>query len=771
MKAFLSPAATALRWLSLIPIFTCPACLEFGGDPGDPKNLKPGLEGTWQVWEQESESLSGYYFPDTMRFQNGIFESGTTRLKYAISTEGDAILLIDRDDDLIITYNCELKEDMLTIENWGRVEVYLRKGSPPPQFQVQEVSFSGNHAVYADGYPEVTGFAPGGAYQAPHWTGEPAGTETLPRRFPVHYTRGQDLQIGEVVFQALQSRSIPDAWSDRIQVRGITSQGIVLEGTGKLNRKQKSIVAKGLKGDFPLADTVLYLPSFSIRWEISVNGRQYPVYRSAGTTENPLFATLDHPVAGRTQESALYLACQTASGTSHPSTTVSAIWNQFSLRNVRAKPKDGFGQEDLRPLIFWDRTSPCCDSGSTGRPNAITVEQLLGPDFTEPNPVNGEPEGSGQCTSWVQLWQECLNAHGETSGNSVRIQPQDQSTYRGFLVKAWQFPKEGMGNLCVNVQPEMSSYAQGQNNAAPVSTFTFHQVYWYDNHFWDPSYGSKTAGSGLMPRLGAEVDYENQNVDGLLREIRTFCTGVVVDQIPTATLISQSLSFVDESSPYPPGNDRNHPIEASDSLENLSTLGLPAADSPTGFRYPLDLEPHAILEVGDSTVFCGSLPQGLRGWACWLAVSPQGTKPERGRWIGPGVDPILVPFQDGYLCVRKRLPAWAAKDRPDKLLFSFSRDLQAWIEMPHWNLAAPVGSWDLIHLPDGTYLAAQYQDEAEISLLRLTESGSWLKIARLPAPKAVRDLLIQKESTPERLELSFQTGTGPRTSLMISLGY
>lgn len=95
-------------------------------------DLAEALEGTWRESEDESSSL----FPSKLVFQRtdptaGILFGFSEPCVWAISTNCDAILVLDSDEELLLTWGASLVNGWLELENWGQAHLYWKESAPP----------------------------------------------------------------------------------------------------------------------------------------------------------------------------------------------------------------------------------------------------------------------------------------------------------------------------------------------------------------------------------------------------------------------------------------------------------------------------------------------------------------------------------------------------------------------------------------------------------------------------------------------------------------
>ncbi len=331
-----------------------------------------------------------------------------------------------------------------------------------------------------------------GVYAAPHWKDNSVppndnNDDVGDHNFPVLYPRNKRMHVS-AVFQV----EPPDALGTSAEVRGVASASgatYVFQATGSLSGG--TLAVTDVPADRLLADRLDYFDPLTIQWTITGGGAP-PLICDVPITKHRIYVTLGPGIAGTTlHETIVHLGCTNAGGLSQQDAAIAAIWNEFTDRDVRRKPKDGLNVVDGAQLSYYGDWS-CINT---------TTAALL-------------EKGDGQCGAWAKFFIDILGAQGIDHTNEyivfyhVSLGP--LSPY-GFAVKNWTFA-QGAGisgdpqypYLNVPNSPFITSqynwrFAQvndvpgmaGQATTNPASLFNNHQVVRFGTPpvYYDPSYG------------------------------------------------------------------------------------------------------------------------------------------------------------------------------------------------------------------------------------------------------------------------------------------
>lgn len=103
-------------------VLTFTACSDIGSSI-----VNDRLAGTWQATEPWPSRFDERFTLIPTHPGGGIYRKPWgTELNYGLSLEGDALLLTDGADNLLKTYNFTLDGSTLTLENWGKEQIYQR---------------------------------------------------------------------------------------------------------------------------------------------------------------------------------------------------------------------------------------------------------------------------------------------------------------------------------------------------------------------------------------------------------------------------------------------------------------------------------------------------------------------------------------------------------------------------------------------------------------------------------------------------------------------
>lgn len=284
----------------------------------------------------------------------------------------------------------------------------------------------------------------------------------------------------------------------KVSLRGtLKNKGVALnitvEGTGKLDEKDKHVWLEGAEAGGEFEDKVNCYDPLEIEWTYSFDGQ---AWNPAGTCKNLVYLTFGKPEINLLFETVMEYGSRSAKGADKKETVRDRIWEEFSVYD--ATRKDG---KALGYYRNWNTTS------------ANTLQLLATLD--------------GQCTSWADFLNKCLDAQGLGMGIVRKIVPTESGKF--FLVKNWKFPaklpfdgvstypkppKFGMvypdedgenqrylwSSEVVSDQPGIP----GQNSANPTSLFNNHVVVKIGAEYYDPSYG--VIHKGLMEIQDGALD-------------------------------------------------------------------------------------------------------------------------------------------------------------------------------------------------------------------------------------------------------------------------
>jgi hypothetical protein len=379
---------------------------------------------------------------------------------------------------------------------------------------IRSVTFSGGHTVYRDPELDPTGaIAPDEAYSSEHWLdtnldgdAEDAGEHS----WPYAYTRGTTLKVsarfvldtawgGGPIYVMATGPADPatgfqiHVGPKAVRVDPTNPNELVLDET-------ESPVA------FPnVVQAYVGANLFRLdRQATSDSQRANSTWTKAGTTQNPLYLTFADPTLKpgvNLYPTLLHLGSKNANGKTNESDVISAIWSDFTDREV--------GRMDGTQLRYW--------AGRTA--TAVNTRELLA-------------HANGQCGSWAELLIDTYGAIGVQGARKFMVfsadQPIDPVTglyalpwRTGMLVKNWEFNGAGgspatspytyiidLDDPTVSeVKPKVG--VPGQGNPDPPSAFANHFVVRLADAYYDPSYGGGP--------YRTENEWENAALDGFVR--------------------------------------------------------------------------------------------------------------------------------------------------------------------------------------------------------------------------------------------------------------
>jgi len=257
----------------------------------------------------------------------------------------------------------------------------------------------------------------GDPYDPVHWldvNDDGDASDPGEHRFPVAFTRNTNVAFTNVRFRVKPV----DLQRDNVPVRGAGPDGDSYEGSGKITGGWL-IVSDVMTSTDSLPNTVRFYNTYNVDWEAALDGE---TYCNAGMSDNRLYVTLDKPTASPfpLYETVVHIACKQADGETDEGKTVAKIWADFTDRDVRRKPIDGFNNPDGVRMGYWRPRPDVCQN----------LAQML-----------ASPIGNGSCGAWAQLFRECIRSQGIAGAVMSEIQADVvvNPGADGFLVKDWAF--------------------------------------------------------------------------------------------------------------------------------------------------------------------------------------------------------------------------------------------------------------------------------------------------------------------------------------------
>jgi len=336
----------------------------------------------------------------------------------------------------------------------------------------------------------------GGPYPALHWkdnsTNPPDDDNNDPgdHNIPVAYVRNTFMAL-TAEFAVEPADALNGASS--VTVTGTGSAGgstYVFTGTAAPGG---IITINNVQANQPLPNSIQYLNPFTITWTITPQGG--PALNCSTpipSTSHRIYVLLGTPNTNAPFETLIHLSTVNTQGSTDAATAIPLIWNEFTDRDVRRKPVDGFNNPDGTQLTYYANWN-CV--------NISTAALLLGSD--------------GQCGSWAKFFIDAMGAQGVNHTNEYVLFAPDPGQVpgaQGFLVNTWSFAA-GNGRSGNAAFPYLNIYdgsyvsgsqfswvwaevndqtgVAGQGNANPNSLFGNHQVVKFGTPpiYYDPSYG------------------------------------------------------------------------------------------------------------------------------------------------------------------------------------------------------------------------------------------------------------------------------------------
>ncbi|MGB6223589.1 MAG: chitobiase/beta-hexosaminidase C-terminal domain-containing protein [Haloferula sp.] len=375
---------------------------------------------------------------------------------------------------------------------------------------ISEIEFSGDKywELWSDKGDESK---PGGTtYKAPHWT---------------NFNRDSDpLDVGEVNYPVAYTRASSPKLMVRIEIELPEGSGLVpqikAQAPGAValpaTEMQESSSSESVwELPVPVASGTLpnvvkfYSaqapgPQFDLFWSIKLrDGDAWLPFQSTYHTVYVTFADPVNTVPGDQrpevlQETLFNISCRNADGLSsnQNNAIVDAIYEEFTDQKVaRVVPTMGILRDEV--LSYYGSETPDC-SAST---------DLLASD-----------KGDGSCGAFAGLFTHSVRAQG-IFATMVKIDAINPAKI--LLVKNWHFvdPPDNPGTefpYTIGTFAREIGGISAQGNEEPGSSFNTHVISIFDNHLYDPSYGTP----GIPPKAGAAdyKAYEDSSFDGFAKE-------------------------------------------------------------------------------------------------------------------------------------------------------------------------------------------------------------------------------------------------------------
>ncbi|HVP11773.1 MAG TPA: hypothetical protein VMV94_11370 [Phycisphaerae bacterium] len=346
--------------------------------------------------------------------------------------------------------------------------------------RIQRVTYggSGNQIIKIDcPYPPCT------SYSTPQWLDDNHDGDVLDpndHNYPVAYLRGTSVALSNVRFYVQPGGTLAN-----VPVRGYGPDGLTFTGTGTLAGNYLT-VAGTLTSSIALPNTVRYYPSFTINWEVALDGINY---YPAGASGSRLYVTYAAPL-GDKLESYYYISTPIANGLSAEQAVIDAVWSEFADLEV-------YNAHGQRLAYYRD---VLCASYCT---YYYAYELVY---YT-----------TSQCGGWADLMIQCLRTQGIDTAVRVTITPRGYPTLpldcgsppssaSGFIVKNYNFTlgsftpcstypykfNDPCGYYGAWPDPSCTDLTglPGQDNPNPASWFGCHFIVKINLAYYDPSYGA-----------------------------------------------------------------------------------------------------------------------------------------------------------------------------------------------------------------------------------------------------------------------------------------
>jgi hypothetical protein len=371
---------------------------------------------------------------------------------------------------------------------------------------IRSVTFRGGHTVYRDPELDPTGaIAPDVAYSSEHWLdtnldgdAEDAGEHS----WPYAYTRGTTLKVS--------ARFVLDtAWGGGpiyVMATGPTdpATGFQIHVGPKAVRvdptNPNELVLDETESPVAFPNVVqAYVGAnlFRLDWQATSDSqRANSTWTKAGTTQNPLYLTFADPALKpgvNLYHTLVHLGSKNADGKANESDVISAIWSDFTDREVR--------RVDHTQLRYW----------AGGRATAVNTRELLA-------------HANGQCGSWAYFLRDIMLAQGITDVKRVHVfnidepvnaagrpmTPDGLPAETRILVKNWRFgtPTSPATKPYIYRSTDVTELrgVPGQGNDDPLKEFRNHFIVRLKGQYYDPSYGTGP--------FATQNAWENASLDG-----------------------------------------------------------------------------------------------------------------------------------------------------------------------------------------------------------------------------------------------------------------
>lgn len=282
------------------------------------------------------------------------------------------------------------------------------------EIKLKSVTFGGT------GYRVITRDDGQGPYATQHWLdhdGDGAATNTTgDHRFPALYERHT-----RVTVTRLTATVAPNGFARAaVDVQGGGSDNHAFSGQGAIDRGTLTVSAN-MVADRALRNTIWFYDTYDIGWRVALVQN---AFRPIGLSDNRIYVSLERPAIATIYESVAHLACASATGVNDSGPALASMWSEFTDRDVRRKPIDGFNRRDGVRMGYWRPPATICQ----------TLPQML-----------RSPTGNGACGAWAELLIEMTRVHGvrhpdsRTTVITARPTAVPAAPPDGFLVKRWAF--------------------------------------------------------------------------------------------------------------------------------------------------------------------------------------------------------------------------------------------------------------------------------------------------------------------------------------------
>ncbi len=288
-------------------------------------------------------------------------------------------------------------------------------------------------------------------YSAPHWqdnSSPPDGDadDAGDIKYPISFTRNTKMKVTTVC------RADPAIAGVTIKVKG--------DGPGNLDFPETTasisdndITIANVECSNPFVNEIDYFESLSIAWQYSYDNGS--TWVSAGSSTNQTYITLGDPTA-TTYHTVLHIGCKNADGKTDAAEIVASIWGEFTDLEVKRA-------DDNQTLVYYktpfDSNCPYSVSGL----------------------LSG---GDGRCGAWARFLRDIIKCQGITAVlKQIFITPLQGYNPTAMCVKNM--------NMASHPPEDLPGIAgQGSGNPS-ASCFVDHDVVYYDNSIYDPSYGKQ----------------------------------------------------------------------------------------------------------------------------------------------------------------------------------------------------------------------------------------------------------------------------------------